>query len=456
MQIRFRSHFRRLFWAITIVAASGPIHGEEPNSSGLRLPPSNSRVAMRRLPDPFHARTSAKRSDSNGRSGAPVAVDLSSYLPQPESFTDPAAALYVVPRTDSVIESTIQVASQPSRTVESVLRTPVAKPLTPPPAPQRFVDPIESLPSQVNHNWNDPNSLLPAAAEQAAQLVRRASTRASRGAIYSARQELETSLSTLSQALDAHYATTAFSQCLRESWLAMDEAKDFSPDPTAQRMTLDVPLTVSRHRSHVLSAEDAKSLSPIDAARKYYAYAQEHLVASLGGSPIGAHALFGMGKLYMGMCESDSDAERVYGPRSMMMHQSALLIDGSHYLAANELGVLLARFGRLREAREVFGHSLAIGALPVTWKNLADVHDRLGEVELAHQARAEWQRTAQLAQSQTPNAFTTPNGLTVHWVDKATFERGLFNGGVNSQPTAAPAPVTAPAMARRPTPSNHW
>ena len=312
------------------------------------------------------------------------------------------------------------------------------------------ISPVGMLRSGVVTDWNDMNTHLPAAAERSATLVRRASTLAGRGALYSARHDLEASLLILSQALDAFHGTTEFTRCLREGLWAMEEASDFSPTEGMQRMSVDVRNTVSKHRSKVILADEAAQLSPLDAERKYYAFAQEHLAASVGGSTVGAHAMYGIGKLYMGMVQLEANGERLHGPRAMMMHQTALLVDHSHSLAANELGVLLARSGRLREACDVLRHGAASNGPPDTWRNLADVYDRMGAMDLAQHARVEWQRSAQFANQQSTQVMTAPNGLAIRWVDKATFERGTSGSLVQPMaPTPTQMPETTPPTTTR-------
>lgn len=311
------------------------------------------------------------------------------------------------------------------------------------------INPVGMLRSGVVTDWNDTNTLLPAAAEQSATLVRHASTLAGRGALYSARHDLEGSLLILSQALDAFHATTEFTRCLREGLWAMEEASDFSPTSATQRMTIDVGNTILKHRSKIIVAQEAARLSPLEAERKYYTFAQEHLAAAVCGSHVGAHAIYGIGKLYIGMSQLQANGDRLYGPRAMMMQQTALLVDHSHGLAANELGVLLARSGRLREACDMLRHGAANNGPPDTWRNLADVYDRLGAMDLAQHARVEWQRSAQFANSQSNPVVTAPNGLTIRWVDKITFERG--SSGSTAQPM-----VPAPTLTPEPTPPTRY
>jgi tetratricopeptide (TPR) repeat protein len=55
-------------------------------------------------------------------------------------------------------------------------------------------------------------------------------------------------------------------------------------------------------------------------------------------------------------------------------------------VAANELGVLLARYGQPDEARALFLQSLSISPQPQTWHNLAEICHSLGDVDGARYA----------------------------------------------------------------------
>jgi hypothetical protein len=97
--------------------------------------------------------------------------------------------------------------------------------------------------------------------------------------------------------------------------------------------------------------------------------------------------------------------------------------------------VALAREGRYADAHPWLLHSALLAPRPETWHNLAAVHDRLGETELAAQARQE----SRLAGRQTAGAAAA----RVEWVDTVRFAaRGE---------TAAPA--SGSAAARGPAPS---
>ena len=126
----------------------------------------------------------------------------------------------------------------------------------------------------------------------------------------------------------------------------------------------------------------------------------------------------------------------------MAFHQAALLVDPQNSMAANELGVLLVRFGQLREARQVLRHCIATAPRPEVWHNLAVVHERLGEQELAVLAHNEWQR---VKQHQAIGSAAAPQPL-VRWVDPAAFAQsgpaGPFAGPPTQRTAVSPSAVS--------------
>ena len=129
--------------------------------------------------------------------------------------------------------------------------------------------------------------------------------------------------------------------------------------------------------------------------------------------------------------------EKLNGPQAMVFHQIATSIDPANYRAANELGVLLARFGQLPEARAVLQQSVATHPLPEAWHNLMVVHQRLGEHDLAQCARNE------LALAQRPSGAGSPNvGVSaqpvVQWVDPPTFAQSPGYDPQSTPPGMAP------------------
>jgi hypothetical protein len=116
------------------------------------------------------------------------------------------------------------------------------------------------------------------------------------------------------------------------------------------------------------------------------------------------------------MAAHDADPLALHGPQSIVFHQAALAADNANWLAANELGVLYARYGQLPEARQLLVHSVTVHPHIEGWHNLTAVHRRLGETEMAQRAEAERQLVAQ----QTGKSSAQSNDM-IRWVDPKTF-----------------------------------
>ena len=289
---------------------------------------------------------------------------------------------------------------------------------------------------------------LDAVVVQAESLVRRAFSLAEKGALYSARAEFLQAIQAISKALDARYGQPAHSRTLAEALQAIREADDFASKDTAAVAAagLDVAALVRSHRTPVLKSHDCSTTPAVVAMQHYYRYAQQQLVRAAGGIPAASQALYGVGKVYMALADQSSTWERLHGPKAMAFHQAAQLADPNNYLAANELGALLARFGRLREARDVLQYCVMVHPVPDAWHNLAVVHERLGEFDLAGLARGELWR----AQQGSPLPSSPAGGAAasfVQWVDPAT-----FSGAV---PEAIP-PAATPAARAANKPHRFW
>jgi tetratricopeptide (TPR) repeat protein len=127
--------------------------------------------------------------------------------------------------------------------------------------------------------------------------------------------------------------------------------------------------------------------------------------------------------------------------QAIAYYQAALLAEPRNYLAANELGVLEVANGNLTRARELFVHSVNLVPRAGTWQNLVVVHTRLGEQQLAEQAK---QRMA--ASPQPP----VDQRLPVEWLDPSVFATtSPMAEGLAVAPTTKKAtPTQAPANAQ--------
>jgi tetratricopeptide (TPR) repeat protein len=252
---------------------------------------------------------------------------------------------------------------------------------------------------------------------------------AQRGATYTARAELVEALRMIAQSLDAAQGTGAHAESLAAAFRALEEGEAFQTRGARPDLGLNLKNLVGGHRTPVLKDADLARLTPLQAMQQYYTFAQEQFAAAGERRPAASLALYGLGKLHMVMAEKPGAGAAMDLPKAMVYHQAAMLVDPQNHLAANELGVLLARFEQWEEAKRVLLQSVAVNPLPQTWHNLAVVHDRLGETTLATQARFE----SEQLRRQNPAAATAGAGPNVRWLSADEF------AATGERPTAAPA-----------------
>ncbi len=276
---------------------------------------------------------------------------------------------------------------------------------------------------------------------------------AGKRAYFTARTEFIRSLRMLSEALDVHHGTQSYGQALAAGLLALEEADEFVPRGDHLEAEIDVPMLVSGHSTPVLKDRDDLSISSLEARQQYYTFAQQKLAQSIGNEVAGSMALYGLGKLYTVLGEQRNAALQAAESKAVVFHQAALLAVPQNALAANEMGVLMARYGRLEAARELLLHSLRVSPLPATWHNLSVVHARMGEHDLAQLAREEHVSAVQLAQSRRAQgaAGNAPSTSPVQWVPPEALARssGRENlarvpaGVHHAQQNAPPTPTNA-------------
>jgi tetratricopeptide (TPR) repeat protein len=114
------------------------------------------------------------------------------------------------------------------------------------------------------------------------------------------------------------------------------------------------------------------------------------------------------------MSKHDPQADQLDMAKAMVYHRACLECDPANYRSANELGTLLARNGQMQEAKSMLKRSLLIRKTPEAWKNLAIVHERIGEKELAELANQEY-----LINSQADISNDAPS--LIQWIDASNF-----------------------------------
>ena len=251
-------------------------------------------------------------------------------------------------------------------------------------------------------------------ADQARALTQRAYAKAQKGMLFAARNELIQSLRLVAQALDVQQGTSTHTAALAAGLAALKEAEDFNSHPGRAAEAIDVAAIARGHRTPVL--QQAGGISPVVAQQQYYNFAQQQLAWAVSGEPAASQTLFTLGKLQQALAGEQSDQQSLHAPRAMVLFQAALATDSRNHLAANELGVLLARFGQLHDARRALLHSVSIQPHAEGWHNLAIIHQRLGEGELARLAENERQL---LVQNASPGPAV--GGQRVEWVDPKAF-----------------------------------
>ena len=276
---------------------------------------------------------------------------------------------------------------------------------------------------------------------------------AGRGAFFAARAEFIAALRLLAQGLDAEQQTALHSQSLAAGLTAMKEAEDFLPKGAHVEADLDLAAIIGSHRTPVLKDADPKALTPLLALQCYFTFAQEQLAAAVGHEVAGSMALRGLGKLHTSAAGNKALHVRAGEPKAVAFFQAALLACAQNYMAANDLGVLLAQCGNYAQARGALEHSLSICPQSTGWHNLAVVYQRLGQVELAR--RAEWQaEVARRAEAARAPASQGPSPQSVRWVDPQTFAQASSEPAYVG-PAAPEKPATPQKTARASQPTRN-
>lgn len=260
-----------------------------------------------------------------------------------------------------------------------------------------------------------PSSAMQAVAERALAKAEQASTMAQRGMLYSARTELIEALTLIAQSLDVEQATSAHATALAAGLNALQEAKDFARSGSQAPASAAVAAIAAGHRTTLFHNAAAAPMSPVIAQQQYFGYAQEQVAQAAGQLPAASQILYRLGRLQTALAAHDADSLALHGPQAIVFHQAALITDRGNWLAANELGVLYTRYGQLAAAKEMLLASVTLHPHVAGWQNLAVVHRRLGENDLA--SRADYERQA-LAKS---GGSVQDASQVVRWVDTKTF-----------------------------------
>jgi tetratricopeptide (TPR) repeat protein len=271
---------------------------------------------------------------------------------------------------------------------------------------------------------------------------------ADRGAVYSANARYLDCLRTISKILDAGQRVPTHEQALFLGLTAMREADDFVQ--ATPGTTINMERTVVVHKTPILKATDFSKLTPADALRRYYYFAQRQLTLAGDKVPAASRALYGMGRIEAYRSSRDGLTTAAGSAKALLLHQAALAVDSENYAAANEIGVLLARGGHFDAARKMFEHSIKVQPEPETWHNLGEVCDKLGEDKKALLAKRKAESLTN-AQHETDRGEESNNihVPAVRWVDSKEFAAN----GVASDCTYNLRTAAAPAASAKAAPA---
>lgn len=295
-----------------------------------------------------------------------------------------------------------------------------------------------------------PDPARVAVSRRAMKLVRKGQSLAVRNALYSARADFVQALRLIAQAEDELHGGLQHTTSIAAGLLALQEAKDFVPSGRGRWSDqFDVHVISAAHgtpviREQIGDGKQQSKLTPWQAQQLYYAFAEKKLTEAAGHDAVASAALSSLGKLYVGRDGTSSEDNLVSSAQAMSYFKAALQVDSRNYMASNELGVLLARYGKLQDARQVLQHGVAIEKdSPPLWRNLAVVHQRLGEIDLERRARNEFNLASRRIESGQSGNET---GGTIRWVDAKSFA-GLTPP--NERPRIAEQPPTTDEAATK-------
>jgi tetratricopeptide (TPR) repeat protein len=290
----------------------------------------------------------------------------------------------------------------------------------------------------------DRSSQLEQIARQADERTRHGFELAGRRAYFAARAEFLGALRLTAEGLDAERRTKVHSRALAAALVALRESEDFLPGAARAEADVDVPGLVAVHSTPVLKT-GAEQATPLAALRCYLTFAQEQFAVAAGREVAGSMALHAMGKLHVAWSQKKATPILDAEAKAVVFYQAALLVYPRNYMAANDLGVLLAQGDHYADAQKMLEYSVSLRPQSTGWQNLAVVYRQLGQPASAARAA---QQAAQLRQhepSEQPGSSAWARDR-VQWLDPQSFAETSVNAA-NPPPGAPPVPKASPALA---------
>ncbi|MEX2169457.1 MAG: hypothetical protein WD851_09100 [Pirellulales bacterium] len=263
------------------------------------------------------------------------------------------------------------------------------------------------------------------------------------GATHAAHAKFVRILRRIAQAKDVEAMTERHVRSLDEGLRSLDEADDFMPEGGITP-ALDLASIAATHQTPMLKIHQSRYTLPHEVVALYHRYAQQKLGAAVAGEQAGSMALHGLGKIHGRWAETENESLAATR-QSMTMYRAALVAHPRNHLAANELGVLLARSGRYDHAATALDWAAQLAGTATIYYNLAKVQQQRGQMALAAAAQAQADRLAMLERSS--GEVSRRHGI--EWVAPQDMARVSDAHQSTPQPVST-ATATRPAQAAPP------
>jgi tetratricopeptide (TPR) repeat protein len=397
---------------------------EEQSPIPLTAPRANALDLSKASVDPKSELANVLHADDNNGKVTPVVYDqpgAKSVLVKEDRHTFTPPRIRSAKASDEAWQAGASPIPLPSATAQ-----PTVEPKRLVPSPAIPDEAFEVQPEYVTYDGSQSviqnSTLPPAIVTQIQQRLDYGTALAKRGAFASAEEIYFQVIRLIADTKDAQLGGLKHTTSLANALTALEEAQDFIINDLRSRVLLRVDVLADSHNTTVLHDVECSEMTTVQALQRYYDYASKEFVAACDGERMGSEALYYLGKLYGMNSQMNPDGSAMQNAKSMIMHQSALEANAENYRSSNELGVLLARYGRYTDARDMLIHSVSIQSDSTAWKNLAVVHDKLGEGKLASLAMNE----SQIAMREEDNGATMGE-RSINWVDPNEFN--AMNGG---------------------------
>jgi|GEM_PF-4415591 len=257
------------------------------------------------------------------------------------------------------------------------------------------------------------SSIAPEFAARAMRHVEQGNTLARRGATATAHGEFVQALVTIADWRDSISGINSHNQSLGTALQILGEVRDLYIDNSSGTSVADPAFVVGTHICRVVTVEEAKKMTRTEIVNRYLDGISRQLYTACENDPIAAAALSSLAKLHAIKLNESGTPQECEWNLAMTLFRTAMACNPQDARSANEMGVLFAKVGDHQNAREMLLMSLRIRRTATTWRNLAWLHNQLGEQELAALAD---QEAAIVASEDAASGI----GL-VQWIDPQSF-----------------------------------